>query len=214
MNHQELFAYKDLVIGKKRVAGDLASWAVQQSPYAAPDNLALVVKRLQEIWPHEEFHKFESMAALREELDAAFLQIPELLAWNERKNGNKAEFGITSRYSQPSPDDDFIDLGALSRNVASSAWADAVEFAKFNDEFERKRTQTRLQMPNPSDADVYAADFEAIWRVTRHWDVGVRDYYVGYCGMNGSHVMLILNELRKVTQPGPPGRSLTTTSQN
>lgn len=54
----------------------------------------------------------------------------------------------------------------------------------------------RGNLPNPTDADLTDPIFNAIWRVTKTWDVNVPEYYVGYCGMNGSHVMLILNEIR------------------
>jgi hypothetical protein len=51
-------------------------------------------------------------------------------------------------------------------------------------------------MPNPTEADLATPAFNAIWEATKSWDVNVPAYYKGYCGMNGSHVMLILNELR------------------
>jgi len=52
------------------------------------------------------------------------------------------------------------------------------------------------RMPNPTDADLADPLFDAIWQVTKRWDVNAPEYYVGYCGMNGSHVMLILNAIR------------------
>lgn len=54
------------------------------------------------------------------------------------------------------------------------------------------------QMPNPSEEDLKSQEFNAIWKVIKAWDVNVPEYYRGYCGANGSHVMLILNELRKL----------------
>lgn len=60
------------------------------------------------------------------------------------------------------------------------------------------------EMPNPTDADLTDPLFEAIWQVTKRWDVNVPSHYVGYCGMNGSHVMLILNAIRSAREP-PPG---------
>lgn len=54
-----------------------------------------------------------------------------------------------------------------------------------------------LPWPNPTDADLADPEFEAIWRVIKSWDISVPGYEgVGYCGGNGSHVMLILNALR------------------
>lgn len=51
-------------------------------------------------------------------------------------------------------------------------------------------------MPSPSEADLADPMFNAIWQLTKTWDVNSPEYYEGYCGMNGSHVMLILNALR------------------
>ena len=48
-------------------------------------------------------------------------------------------------------------------------------------------------MPNPTEADLNDPVFEAIWQVIKSWDIKVPEYYDGYCGGNGSHVMLILN---------------------
>ena len=55
----------------------------------------------------------------------------------------------------------------------------------------------KKSVPNPADSDLADPLFEAIWQVTKRWDVNAPEYYIGYCGMNGSHVMLILNALRQ-----------------
>lgn len=52
------------------------------------------------------------------------------------------------------------------------------------------------EMPNPTETDLADPVFESIWQVIKSWDVNVPDYYSGYCGASGSHVMLILNALR------------------
>jgi hypothetical protein len=60
----------------------------------------------------------------------------------------------------------------------------------------------RGTLPNPTDADLADQLFEAIWQATKTWDVNAPEYYVGYCGMNGSHVMLIVNAIRAMkTEP-------------
>lgn len=53
------------------------------------------------------------------------------------------------------------------------------------------------KLPNPTEHDLADPLFEAIWQATKTWDVNVPEYYRGYCGMNGSHVMLILDAIRK-----------------
>ena len=52
-------------------------------------------------------------------------------------------------------------------------------------------------MPNPTEEDLQDPEFEAVWQVVKKWDINVPDYYEGYCGGNGSHVMLLLIALRK-----------------
>jgi hypothetical protein len=52
-------------------------------------------------------------------------------------------------------------------------------------------------MPNPTEADLESPEFEAIWQTIKSWDVNVPEFYNGYCGANGSHVMLVLNALRE-----------------
>lgn len=58
-------------------------------------------------------------------------------------------------------------------------------------------------MPSPTEADLTDPLFEVIWQATKRWDVNVPEYYVGYCGMNGSHVMLILSALRQSFAQAP-----------
>lgn len=54
------------------------------------------------------------------------------------------------------------------------------------------------KMPNPTPTDLADPVFEAIWKIIKSWDVNVPDYYVGYTGATGSHVMLILNAIRSI----------------
>ncbi len=52
-------------------------------------------------------------------------------------------------------------------------------------------------LPNPTDSDLQDAEFEVLWQVVKKWDINVPEYYDGYCGGNGSHVMLLLTALRE-----------------
>ncbi len=52
-------------------------------------------------------------------------------------------------------------------------------------------------IPNPTPADLESPSFLAIWSVIKTWDIKVPEHYAGYCGGNGSHVMMILNALRE-----------------
>lgn len=120
-------------ISTNDVAGQLACWAVRQSPYPAPENLGLVIERFCELWPHDpeitalKMLQWQSYDALVERIWSVFGQIPELVAWNTPKSGHNQEIVFTSRYGGPNQDDDFIDLHALCDNVARCAWRDAVE---------------------------------------------------------------------------------------
>jgi dihydrofolate reductase len=67
-----------------------------------------------------------------------------------------------------------------------------------------ERSEAYPEMPNPTDVDLNDPAFNALWEVVKSWDVNVPLYYAGYCGANGSHVMLLLNVLRKL-----PGWSYT-----
>jgi hypothetical protein len=134
----------DLIVTTNQAAGELANWAVQQSPYNVPDNLAEAINGFIEAWPHDEqlgeelpMKSWASYQALREALDQILPTIPAIAAWNERKNGREGN-GFSSRFEQPEPDDDFIDLGALANNIARSLWADACDFADFNAKFDEK----------------------------------------------------------------------------
>ena len=54
------------------------------------------------------------------------------------------------------------------------------------------------KLPNPTKEELNSPQFEAIWNVIKHWDINVPDYYSGYMSGNGSHVKLILDELKVV----------------
>lgn len=54
------------------------------------------------------------------------------------------------------------------------------------------------ELPNPTPEDLSNPDFEAIWTVIKDWDINVPQYYRGYMSGNGSHVKLILDELKRV----------------
>jgi hypothetical protein len=120
-----------------QVSGALAMWAVRQSPYACPDNLEAVVRRFAELFPRgkDEFERqtgivqFSDRDALYGAIQATSEQIPELLAWNERRNGEQGP-GFVTRYDKPDPDNDFIDLHALWGNMVRTVVAEEAEYAE------------------------------------------------------------------------------------
>lgn len=109
-------------ISREHVLGSLAKWAIRQSPYTIPDNLAKVLttihESLAEDFP-EEYMPF-TVRELLPILSRKLREIPEYRAWNDRKNGNASPHKILTRYDEDGdPDDDFIDLDALERNAVN-----------------------------------------------------------------------------------------------
>lgn len=100
--------------------GKFAEWVVRQSPYDAPDisnALNGFNEYISKIFPDSEsVHTFsydELSSFISEE---EFKKVPQILELNNRKNGRDG-MGFCDRYCKPHPDDDFIDLGALARNI-------------------------------------------------------------------------------------------------
>ena len=100
--------------------GAFSYWVVSQSPYDTPDITPALVafsgyvnKRIKDGIP-EKFTYDELSKFINEDV---FEAIPEI----EKLNNPKIDVGQTinfcSRYDKPKADCDFIDLGALARNV-------------------------------------------------------------------------------------------------
>lgn len=120
--HEDKWKSKDVLFSKKKLLAAVASCALRQSPYDVPDNLTHVLAELavevdadfaaSELGfvkvPPRELIKW-----VRERLR----RIPEYTQWNERKNKREGH-GFVTAVSKTAPDDDFIDLDALERNVA------------------------------------------------------------------------------------------------
>ena len=89
-------------------------------------------------WPHDPELPvmpclyWDSMEDLRRAVTDACEAIPSIAIWNQPKSGHGSAFVFSSRYDQPNPDDDFIDLDALGNNIARSAWAEATEAMEFD----------------------------------------------------------------------------------
>jgi hypothetical protein len=123
--------------------GAFARWAVSMSPYTVPDSLeTATIKFAAAI--HKEF-TFDGLGMtivplndLTVKLEPILWGIPEIAAWNERRNGRDGD-GYTGRYSYPSdPDDDFIDIDALARNITCQFVDDAEAHDAFDKRYEEK----------------------------------------------------------------------------
>ena len=125
---------KKFLFSKKDILGGIAKWAVHQSPYHRPDNLEIVIDKLNELispmFSETDLSKHFMELSYQEIQDFVLGhcgQIPEFMAWNEPKiqTGNPLQ-GSSSRYHKTKPDYDYIDLHALARNVANDILRDQI----------------------------------------------------------------------------------------
>ena len=139
------------IVSTSDIMGGVACWAVRQSPYPVPDNLETVLNKLNIIMSTDNIFKEPSPDFRYSKFDFRDLEtyikskletIPEFTDWNNRKNkDNKSEYNFVTRYNVPDPDNDFIDLGALYKNVTGLILTDAEEFRIFNEEFDKEQKE-------------------------------------------------------------------------
>lgn len=112
--------YRDvsMYLMRKDFTGPFANWVVQQSPYEVPDIQAPLLAYANYVslaFGGESCKEFsyDELAAIVHEDE--FEKIPEILALNVPKVASGP--GYANRHVVTHPDYDFIDLGALARNV-------------------------------------------------------------------------------------------------
>ncbi len=116
---------------RKDFTGQFARWVIEQSPYEAPDigpALTAYSNYINEVFGKETCKEFtyDEVAAI---VDATeFEKIPDVLALNVAKIGSGPAW--VDRYAKPNPDCDFIDLGALARNVFYSMVRSHINWAE------------------------------------------------------------------------------------
>lgn len=114
----ENYRHVEIYMMRKGFTGPFVNWVVQQSPYQVPDITAaldgfnhyvtvLMAGETVKKFDYEELNLFIS--------ERAFEKIPAVLALNVAKVTTGS--GWRNRHNKPHPDYDFIDLGALARNV-------------------------------------------------------------------------------------------------
>lgn len=113
-NKEKKIVLKDIVFGY------FVMWATRQSPYLYPEKLTKGLEEFKENFIHDETQKI-NIKNLGEEIKAAIENSPTIVSWNKPKKGN-AKMIICSRFDQPKPDYDCIDLDALTRNIEHSVW--------------------------------------------------------------------------------------------
>jgi len=126
------------------ILGALAKYAVIQSPYACPEDLAVVI-RYADACLHKDISWKDygdcwfaslSLCDINKALFHILMDFEPFRKWNEprfnwRKDPNLKE-------CPQNPDYDFIDLHALLHNVCLDIRTERREWKKFNDEFDAK----------------------------------------------------------------------------
>jgi hypothetical protein len=113
------------VILKSAVVGHFAMWAVRQSPYLLPENLDKGLKEfdknlISNVNACNEYLIETTYTELEDNIKKALTKSDIISSWNIAKKGSGSVF--VSAYSTPKPDYDFIDLDALTGNIAQSVW--------------------------------------------------------------------------------------------
>lgn len=108
--------------------GAFAMWAVRQSPYHCPDNLEEAICELRGLvqpkWKGAHFAEL-SCDEIRGLLKGEFEASHWIMEWNKPKSGHGRPVSCTRR-DGPKPDDDFIDLYALARNISHTIILEAL----------------------------------------------------------------------------------------
>ncbi len=125
-----------IVVLKTTFIAEVIKWGILQNPFKGrlPRKTEVVMEKLNKLLP--EFIETTNMRAFVSE---TIEQIPEIRDWNlsqvERERGvkvddeNRPSFMFTSRYDQPKPEYDFIDIDALKHNVTRSLEREAAAYA-------------------------------------------------------------------------------------
>jgi len=125
-----------LVVLKTDFIAEVIKWGIKQNPFKGqlPRSTDAIVEKLNTLLP--EFIETTNMRAF---VSDTIEQVAEILDWNlsqvERERGikvddeNRPSFMFTSRYDQPKPEHDFIDIDALKQNVTRSLEREAAEYA-------------------------------------------------------------------------------------
>lgn len=133
---------KDMWMFAEDIVAYFAQIAVRYSPYTCPDNLEQVLEQVQLVFKPfgDTLGMFEmSLCKISEVLYEHIIPLPQVQAWNERKNGDTSEVKFTSRYTKETdPDDDFIDLDALVTGVCVAVRDERRKQDRFHEKFEKE----------------------------------------------------------------------------
>ena len=139
------------------LVGHFGMWAIRQSPYLVPERLEEGINEFAEmlksyisnsVKASEKndavcINKCDYIEGTYTELmrcvEYAISKSAIIQSWNKSKKGECTLVFVTA-YSHPHPDHDFIDLDALARNIAQSAWLEV----SYDDNFLRGDLESDL----------------------------------------------------------------------
>lgn len=114
---------REILFTRSDLLGALAEWAARQSPYDYPEDLCAALDEMRtasDKWFDLEIKDFPLARVvcdnLVEQIRGAIESCPTILAWNVPKDRNEVRH--RARTGGAHPDDDFVDLDALTRNMA------------------------------------------------------------------------------------------------
>ena len=118
-----------MIIGAKNLCGFLAKNVWLQHPYhdlslvnAVADRILAAASDWEGAEANVPWRTFDDWVDVLTWLEETLYGAPELSEWNTPKSGHTQTIVASSRYWGPAPEDDFIDIDALLRNVALDAW--------------------------------------------------------------------------------------------
>ena len=109
------------VVLKSVVVGHFAMWAARQNPYLLPESLDKGIEEFSQSLEFGDAALVETTCAKLQKIVSDGISESDIISsWNVAKKGTGPVF--VTRYTEPEPDFDFIDLNALARNIAHSVW--------------------------------------------------------------------------------------------
>ena len=118
---REQYSNTEFYLMKSELLGTFASWLIQQSPYDTP-NITKAVKAYDKFLSvkfdtEDKVIKFTYNELSKYISSDVFENIAEIEKFNNPKIDKGQTFATSSRYHKTKADYDFVDLGALARNI-------------------------------------------------------------------------------------------------
>lgn len=136
------------LLSLRQILGATAQWVVRQSPYIVPDNLTEIMQAVRLKFESQmpvistvgdlRIVKLLSPHEVHDFIDTLLKEVPEIEELNTPKSRHNGLLFVTRDSAVNNPDDDFIDLDALARNIANSVIAEEDRAASLHEEREKR----------------------------------------------------------------------------